>query len=192
MGCFNSKEELQDTNWLCQIDDEYLNSSVSVYGLNDKVENFTKALKIIRGNRKFLETLPRSEQTKILKDSNILFGLLHARYICTDDGAEEMLEKYQNGLFGQCPRYLCHDQKLLPIGMSSDYGVSQVKLFCPSCCEVYDCDQKIDGAFFGPDFPVYFMKVHKITAGPYSRENWINSGDEKVDHRLIRWIDNHN
>ena len=72
--------------------------------------------------------------------------------------------------FGVCPRVFCHEQPLLPVGLSDKPNVSGVKLFCPCCKEVYNPPDElgsghlrvespvdIDGAFFGTTFPHMFL-----------------------------------
>jgi casein kinase II subunit beta len=72
-----------------------------------------------------------------------------------------MQPKYEVRLFGGCPRVACNNQALLPIGLDPVPGNATVKGFCPCCQDVYDLDNPLDGAYFGPYFAHFFLQAEK-------------------------------
>jgi len=69
-------------------------------------------------------------------------------------------EKFLNGVYGVCPRILCHKQTVLPYGISEDLKYSRVSIFCPSCQDIYKPRgnvHEMDGGYFGPNFPLHFL-----------------------------------
>ncbi|POS84711.1 hypothetical protein EPUL_004148 [Erysiphe pulchra] len=93
--------------------------------------------------------------------AELLYGLIHQRFVCSRAGIQQMLEKYETAQFGYCPRTNCDGIRTLPIGLSDIPGEETVKLFCPSCLDVYvpasSRFQSVDGAFFGRTFAALFM-----------------------------------
>jgi casein kinase II subunit beta len=91
----------------------------------------------------------------------MLYGLIHQRFICSRAGIQQMSEKYELGHFGVCPRTNCNFARCLPVGLSDIPGEDTVKLFCPSCLDVYvppnSRFQTVDGAFFGRTFGALFL-----------------------------------
>ncbi|KAI3627824.1 CKB2 [Malassezia furfur] len=116
------------------------------------------------------EQLDDDQREQIETQARILYGLIHARYIITTRGLAKMLEKYKRADFGRCPRVLCYQQPLLPVGLSDIPFQSPVKLYCPRCEDLYNPKSSrhgsIDGAFFGTTFPhmLFMVYPHMVPA----------------------------
>ncbi|KAL6409616.1 casein kinase II subunit beta-1 [Ilyonectria robusta] len=102
-----------------------------------------------------------SDLSVIESSAEMLYGLIHQRFICSRAGIQQMSEKYELGHFGCCPRTNCEQSRTLPVGLSDIPGEDTVKLFCPSCLDVYvppnSRFQTVDGAFFGRTFGALFL-----------------------------------
>ncbi|CAJ2504931.1 Uu.00g123250.m01.CDS01 [Anthostomella pinea] len=102
-----------------------------------------------------------SDLSVIESSAEMLYGLIHQRFICSRVGIQQMSEKYELGHFGVCPRNHCEQARTLPVGLSDVPGEETVKLFCPSCLDVYvppnSRFQTVDGAFFGRTFGALFL-----------------------------------
>lgn len=104
-----------------------------------------------------------SDASIIESSAELLYGLIHARFITSRPGIQQMLEKYELGHFGYCPRVFCSNTTVLPVGRTDTPGQETVKLFCPSCLDVYNPPnsrfQAVDGAFFGTTFGCLFLMI---------------------------------
>ena len=94
--------------------------------------------------------------------AELLYGLVHQRFILTKLGLAQMVsrasltllwrsylfegcasadpcqvEKYEMGHFGSCPRVYCHWTHVLPVGRADMPGIDTVKLYCPNCGDIY-------------------------------------------------------
>ena len=103
-----------------------------------------------------------SNDVNVVESSaELLYGLIHQRYITSRPGIQQMKEKYDLGHFGSCPRVHCASARVLPVGLSDTPGQETVKLFCPSCLDVYTPPnsrfQTVDGAYFGTTFGCLFL-----------------------------------
>ncbi|CAJ0768542.1 19036_t:CDS:2, partial [Entrophospora sp. SA101] len=65
--------------------------------------------------------------------AELLYGLIHQRYIITRQGLQQMARH-----FGTCPRVFCQTCPVIPCGRSDMPGVETVKLFCPNCLDLYN------------------------------------------------------
>ena len=143
-------------DWLCAVDDTYVNDNFNLYGLSSMFESYQTLLKIIRGKESEVDA---ERVAELQPRAQTLYGLIHARYLLTINGVREMKVKFDRQLFGTCPRVACNGQTLLPIGLKPGPGEMPVKTFCPCCKDVYDTDSDLDGAYFGPYFPQFFLQA---------------------------------
>ena len=117
-----------------------------------------------------------SSDTSVIESSaELLYGLIHARYITSRPGIQQMIEKYELSHFGFCPRVYCAGARVLPVGLTDTPGQQTVKLFCPSCLDVYTPPnsrfQAVDGAFFGTTFGcLFFMTFPDLDLSPPKRK----------------------
>ena len=115
-----------------------------------------------------------SDASVIEASAELLYGLIHARYITSRPGIQQMLEKYELSHFGHCPRVHCAGARVLPVGRTDTPGQETVKLFCPSCLDVYTPPnsrfQAVDGAFFGTTFGcLFFMTFPELDISPQTK-----------------------
>lgn len=134
-----------------------------------------------------------SSDTSVIESSaELLYGLIHARYITSRPGIQQMMEKYELSHFGFCPRVYCAGTKVLPVGLTDSPGQQTVKLFCPSCMDVYTPPnsrfQAVDGAFFGTTFPcLFFMSYPDLEVAPLKKRTARDStapGNDDVESIL--------
>jgi len=145
-----------------------------------------------------------SDLSIIESSAEMLYGLIHQRFICSRAGIQQMSEKYELAHFGVCPRTFCDHVRTLPVGTSDVPGEDTVKLFCPSCLDIYvppnSRFQTVDGAFFGRTFGALFLltfpdydiskKGAETLAGAHGPRSVASHGDE--DKEKINGMNAHN
>jgi len=143
-------------NWVVVVEKSFFADSFNLYGIvsNDSVEQ--RALQIILDEN-------FENNGEILEMAERIFMQVHARYIMSSNGLQAVRRKYESGVFGICPRFLCEGQHLLPYGSSPVPNVGKACGWCPKCNDVYRSDLDIDGAYFGPSFPHFFTQMLKDT-----------------------------
>ncbi|PCG97174.1 hypothetical protein PENOC_069170 [Penicillium occitanis (nom. inval.)] len=148
--------------YFCEIDEEYLTDRFNLTGLNTEVQYYQYALDLITDV--FDLDADDDLREQIEKSARHLYGLVHARYIVTTRGLAKMLDKYKKGDFGKCPRVLCDQHPLLPMGQSDLPNQKTVKLYCAKCEDIYNPKSSrhasIDGAYFGTSFHNILFQVY--------------------------------
>ena len=182
------------TSWLVEIDDYFLQSTVSYYDLNNFVPSYRYAVSIIKGRRIDTSEMSKQQVDSLVKSCKLLYGLLHQRYVISEDGIRKLFSKYKRGVYGTCPRVSCSGKGLIPMGFWNEPGKGKVKCWCPQCHDIYNANSDLDGAFFGPDLPIMFHKISDIPI-KYRPFNYFlaayknNDGKDvpEIKQRLYRW-----
>ncbi|SOV15297.1 casein kinase II beta chain [Plasmodium sp. gorilla clade G2] len=153
------------SNFLVEVDNEYITDSFNLYGLKTEIPNFNHLISIIAGDA------PEDDddsKNSFSKDCICLYSLIHARFITTPKGLSLMKEKYIKGDFGTCPRVSCAQHNVLPIGLFDQMKIAKVHVYCPLCQEIYKIheDEKVylDGSFFGTSFPHILLQTYPYYA----------------------------
>lgn len=155
---------LRGNEFFCEVDDDYIQDDFNLCGLSSQVPYYDYALDLILDIESSHGDIFTEEQNELVESAaEMLYGLIHARYILTSKGLAAMLEKYKNYDFGRCPRVYCCGQPCLPVGQSDIHRSSTVKIYCPKCEDIYyprSKYQDIDGAYFGTTFPHLFLMTY--------------------------------
>ncbi|GAA5836219.1 hypothetical protein JCM5353_001941 [Sporobolomyces roseus] len=144
--------------YFCDVAEDFIEDDFNLTGLAGLVPFYKEAMEMVLDVEPEEDEAHRVPDVSIVESSaELLYGLIHQRYIITRQGLQQMLAKYEANHFGTCPRVYCSQNKLVPCGRSDLPGVDTVKLFCSSCLDMYvppsSRFQGVDGAFFGTTFP---------------------------------------
>jgi len=156
---------LRGNEFFCEVDENYIQDDFNLCGLSSQVPYYDYALDLILDVESSHGDVFSEEQNEIIESAaEMLYGLIHVRYILTTKGLAAMLEKYKNAEFGRCPRVYCCGQPCLPVGQSDVSRQSNVKIYCPKCEDIYTPQSRfqdnLDGAYFGSTFPHLFLMTY--------------------------------
>ncbi|KAM9894191.1 hypothetical protein OXX79_008869 [Metschnikowia pulcherrima] len=163
-------------DYFVQVAQDFIEDDFNLTGLSSQVPYYREALYTIldyqvdtaeqggssqgdsRGKR---ADLPN--KVVLSHSAELLYGLIHARYIISKPGLTAMATKFERSEFGICPRYHCDGMHLIPVGATDIPGQETVRLYCPCCNDIYLPSSSrylnIDGAFFGTTFPGLLVKM---------------------------------
>ncbi|WVQ79564.1 hypothetical protein IAT38_001663 [Cryptococcus sp. DSM 104549] len=159
-------------DYFCEVHEDFIEDDFNLTGLQAMVPFWKEALEMV------LDVEPEEDSNKIPdvsiveSSAELLYGLVHQRFILTKIGLSCMVEKYEAGHFGACPRVFCHATPVLPCGRADMPGVDTVKLYCPNCGDMYTPPSSkyasVDGAFFGTTFaPLFFQTYPELLSAPF-------------------------
>jgi casein kinase II subunit beta len=197
---------LEGNEFFCKVSEDFICDSFNLTGLSVAVPYYNDALELILDVEPDEEYFTDANLSMIQSSAELLYGLIHQRYILTKPGLSQMGSKYEAGEFGYCPRVLCNRCHVIPICQSDIAGESTVKLFCPKCCDIYTPSSRrhmnIDGAFFGTtmahllfhSFPhlqpqptetiyiprIYGFKIHTTSPNAPTVQKFLRNIDEQT------------
>mmetsp|Transcript_12031 Transcript_12031/g.12094 ORF Transcript_12031/g.12094 Transcript_12031/m.12094 type:complete len:325 (+) Transcript_12031:102-1076(+) len=155
---------LRGNEFFCEVDDEYIQDDFNLTGLSTMVPYYDYSLDMMLDVDIPLDTLSEEQQEIVETAAEVLYGLIHARFILTSRGMQRMHEKHQNVDFGRCPRVYCQGQPVLPIGLSDVPRHFAVNVYCPRCQDIFyprsTKQANLDGAYFGTTFSHLFLLTH--------------------------------
>jgi hypothetical protein len=125
---------LKGNEFFCEVDEEYIQDDFNLSGLSSMVPYYDYALDLILDVESPNDDMLTEQQHELVESAaEMLYGLIHARYILTSRGMVAMLEKFKQCHFGRCPRVYCNNHPCLPVGTSDVFRTATVKIYCPKC-----------------------------------------------------------
>lgn len=171
---------------------DFIEDDFNLTGLSQTIPHYREALDVILD-------VESAENALVAHSAEVLYGLIHARFIITKQGLHLMADKFERNVFGPCPRHLCRGFHLVPIGRVDVLGVETVRLYCANCNDIYLPNSSkylnLDGAFFGSSFAGLFVRLfpevgRQCTRGePFDLKLFgFRLNDRAVGGRRMAWL----
>lgn len=169
----------------------FFQDDFNLTGLNSLVPYYEFALDMVLDVEMPMEDPLTEEQQEIVESAaEMLYGLIHARYvnefelvlrpldlwtkgaysctfnysyIVTNRGMHAMFEKYRTAAFGRCPQVFCQGQPVLPVGLSDLPRNYTVNVFCPRCHGLFFPKSTRQANIDGAYFGTTFPHLYLIT-----------------------------
>ncbi|RVX00131.1 Casein kinase II subunit beta-1 [Vitis vinifera] len=155
--------------FFCEVDDDYIQDDFNLCGLSSQVPYYDYALDLILDVESSHGDSFTEEQNELVESAaEMLYGLIHVRYILTSKGLAAMLDKYKDCDFGRCPRVYCCGQACLPVGLSDIPRSSTVNVYCPKCEDIYYPRSKSQGGILNCIVPKCFKFLLHILVECFS------------------------
>ena len=99
---------LKGNEFFAEVEEDFIQDDFNLTGLSAQVPHYEFALDtILDVESPATAGFSEEQQESIESAAELLYGLIHARFIITPRGMSAMLDKYKNTHFGRCPRAFC-------------------------------------------------------------------------------------
>ena len=161
---------LKGNEFFAEVDEAFIQDDFNLVGLASQVPYYDYALDTIL-DIQTTGVLTEEQQQMVDSAAELLYGLIHQRFIITGRGLARMCEKFEDVDFGRCHRVLCEGQPMVPMGQADTPRRFTVSVFCPRCNDIYfpksSRHSSVDGAFFGTTFPhLFFLTFPSLRPPP--------------------------
>ena len=160
---------LKGNEFFAEVDASFIEDDFNLVGLSSQVPYYEYALDTIL-DIQTPAVLTEEQQQMVDSAAELLYGLIHQRFILTNRGLNRMAEKFEDVDFGRCHRVLCEGQPVIPMGQADAPRKYTVSVFCPRCNDIYfpksSRHSSVDGAFFGTSFPHLFFMTFPVLRPP--------------------------
>ncbi|TFK55969.1 hypothetical protein OE88DRAFT_1621848 [Heliocybe sulcata] len=162
--------------YFCEVSEDFIEDDFNLTGLNAMVPFWKEAMEMVLDVEPDEDSARVPDVSIVEASAELLYGLVHQRYIITRQGLQAMADKYENATFGSCPRVYCQNCYVVPCGRSDVPGLDTVKLYCPNCHDIYvppsSRFQGVDGAFFGTTFAhLFFQSYRELAPAPFYKSS---------------------
>ncbi|KAF8138395.1 casein kinase II, regulatory subunit [Boletus edulis] len=93
--------------YFCEVSEDFIEDDFNLTGLNTMVPFWKEAMEMVLDVEPDEDTSKIPDVSIVEASAELLYGLVHQRYILTRAGLQSMVDKYENAAFGVCPRVYC-------------------------------------------------------------------------------------
>lgn len=133
--------------YFVRVPDGFISEFLGKSGLEEHFSLFDEARSLLLENNEAPEEVERQ--------AKLLYMLVHAEYLKTDEGVDMMYRK--RSCLMTCPRVFCKDTWCWPCQSSVNVGEGTIKMFCPTCKQIYNPENKVFDGVDSVGFPSQYI-----------------------------------